>query len=275
MAKNRSIPTLWPIVKWEIRSRRWSMLWWTVGIVAFNSINIFVYPSFRDQASNYDKIFAQMPDALKNMFSDTGEFMSPAGYLSSQIFFMLLPIILSILCIGIGSSLIAREEQSKTIELLLSRPISRGKLLAGKALAALGITGIIGLGSGVMTAVMINIVGFKGITAVSVIATTILTLLLCLLFGAIAFAFTAMGALGRGASIAVASVIAIAGYVISSLDKTITWLQTPAKFFPYHYFKPAQFLEGHYNLKPAACFGAIILALVFVSYLFFRRRDIE
>jgi hypothetical protein len=102
-----------------------------------------------------------------------------------------------------------------------------------------------------------------------------MSLLLALLFGAIAFALTSMGAFGRGASIAVSALIALGGYVVSSLDSTVHWLQGPAKLFPYHYFTPAKFLEGQYNFIPALVFIAIILALVVLSWLFFRRRDIE
>lgn len=268
-------PTTWSVMKWEIRSRRWSALWWTIGIVAFNAINVGVYPSFRDQADQYDKIFSQMPETMRNMFSDTGEFMSPAGYLSGQIFYILLPLLFSILCIGLGASLIAREEQNRTIELLLARPISRGKLLLGKALAGLSVATTVGVLSGVLTAIMIALVGFEGITFVSVVITTMYTMLLCLLFGMIAFALTAVGAMGRGASIAAASLVAVAGYVITSLDKTVEWLRVPAKYFPYHYFKPAEFLQGNYNVRPAICFAAIILGLGVISWFAFRRRDIE
>jgi ABC-2 type transport system permease protein len=274
-AQSEKIPTMWSVIKWEIRSRRWSVLWWTVGIMAFNAINISVYPSFRDQAAQYDQIFSQMPQAMRNMFSDTGEFMSPVGYLSSQIFYMLLPLLLSILCIGLGSSLIAREEQNKTIELLLSRPISRGKLLLGKLLAGFGITLVVGTAAGILTATMVSLVGFDGITFASVVATTMYTMLLCILFGMVAFALTATGTLGRCASIAIASLVAVTGYVITSLDKTVDWLRFPAKLFPYHYFKPAEFLSGNYNLKPAACFAAVIIGLVVASWVAFRRRDIE
>lgn len=209
------------------------------------------------------------------MFSDTGDFLSPIGYLSSQVFYLMLPMLFSFLTISLGSSLIAREEQQKTIELLLARPISRGKLLLGKALAGLSIATIVGLATGLVCVLEVAIIKFEGVSIFGVFMATIISLVLSLLFGVIAFTFTSMGAFGRGASIAIASLFALGGYIISSLDKTVTWLQEPAKVFPYHYFKPAQALGGNSVGYAPLIFIAIILALTFVSWIIFRRRDIE
>lgn len=273
--KPEKIATMWPVIKWEIRSRRWSILWWIIGIAAFVTINLAVYPSFRDQAAELDKTFSQMPQSVRDLFSDTGEFLSPTGYLSSQIFYLMLPMLFSFLTIGLGASLIAREEQRKTIELLLSRPISRGKLLLGKALAGLAVSLVIGLATALICILEVQIIGFEGVSIWGVLAATGLSLLLALLFGAITFTLTSMGAAGRGASIGVAALIAIGSYVISSLDETVKWLQTPAKALPYHYYKPGNILEGIYQPWPIVIFGVIILTLVFVSWIAFRRRDID
>ncbi|MBI2368924.1 MAG: MFS transporter [Deltaproteobacteria bacterium] len=49
----------------------------------------------------------------------------------------MLPLLLSVLTIGLGSRLLAKEESEGTLELLLARPVSRAKLLAAKAMAGL------------------------------------------------------------------------------------------------------------------------------------------
>ena len=266
---------MFSIIKWELRSRRWSILWWIVGIAAFISLNLSVYPSFRDQAAQLNQTFNQMPQSVRDLFSDTGDFLSPSGYLSSQIFYLLLPMMFSFLTVNLGASLIAREEQNGTLELLLSRPISRGKLLAGKALAGLSIALIVATVVGLISMAEVALIKFDGISSLYVFITTLLCMLLALLFGAIAFALTGMGALGRGASIGVAALFGLGGYVVSSLDGTVTWLRTPAKLLPYHYFTPGQVVEGHLSVVPNIIFGAIILGLVGVAWMAFRRRDIE
>ena len=263
------------IIGHELRSRKVALLCWVIGIGAFLSINILVYPSFRDQADQLNRVFATMPEATRDLFSDTGEFMSPVGYLSSQVFYLMLPLLLSFLTIGLGASLIAREERAKTIELLLARPISRGTLLAGKALAGLLATLLVSLAIAVICTVEVALIGFKGVGAWDVFVATLLAMLISLLFGAIAFCLTALGTLGRGSSLAVAALFGLGGYVIGSLDGVVTWLRGIAKIFPYHYYQPAEVLRGNIPWQTIFVFSLIIVLLVCIGYLGFRRRDIE
>lgn len=266
---------LWSIVWWELRSRRWGLVWWVVGIAAFISINILVYPSFRDQADQLNAVFANMPEAARNLFSDTGEFMSPVGYLSSQVFYLMLPLLFSFLTISMGASLIAREERDKTIELLLSRPVSRGTLLFGKALAGLAAALLVGVAVALLCSIEVSLVGFAGISARWVFAATLFALLISVLFGAIAFCLTALSAVGRRASLAVAALFGLSGYIVGSLDGVVTSLQGVTKLFPYHYYQPADVLRGTLPWRVMVVFVAIIVLLALLGWLGFRRRDIE
>src|SRR6266545_1586647 len=118
----------WALIRSELWQRRWALMWWSIAIVAFIVLNLAFYPSFKDQAGELDKALSNMPDSLKALFTDTGDFTSPVGYLSSQIYYLLLPALLTVYSIGIGASLLAKEEQQGTLELLLARPLSRTKL---------------------------------------------------------------------------------------------------------------------------------------------------
>src|SRR5690348_3415998 len=124
-----------PIIKWNLWSRRFSTFWWTVGVSAFMVLNLAFYPTFRDQAAQFNQVLARLPATAKSLFSDTGSFSTPEDFLTGRVFYLLLPMLLSILLIIIGSSLISSEENSGTIELILSRPISRTRLLFAKAIS--------------------------------------------------------------------------------------------------------------------------------------------
>src|SRR3989344_3118875 len=142
-----------PVIRWSLWQRRWSVFWWALGITAFILINMVFYPTFRDQASELEKTFSQLSEGTKALFSDTGEFFSPVGYLSSQIFYLMMPMLLGILAIGAGASLIGKEEREGTIELILSRPVPRGRLLASKAIAGILILLAVGLIGTMATAI--------------------------------------------------------------------------------------------------------------------------
>ncbi len=263
------------IIKGELMQRRWSTLWWIVGIVAFITLTLGVYPTFRNQAAQLDQSLQSIPDSAKALFTDTNDFLSPVGYLSSQVYYLLLPLLFSFLAVSLGSSLIAKEEANRTIELLLARPIARTSLVLGKAAAGAIVLARIGLAIAIFGALEVAIIGFKGVSLWSILLVTLMALIMSTLFGAIAFALTATGGMGRKAAIGLATLAAFASYLVSSLDKTVTWLQWPAKLLPFHYYKPADILNGHFTGWEALGMIAIIAVLIILSCLAFRRRDIN
>lgn len=260
------------ILKWTIWQRRWSILWWSLGVCVFIILNLIFYPSIRDQASQLNQSLERLPDAAKSLFSDTSDFLSPVGYLSSQIFYLMLPMLLGILAIGMGSSLIAKEENDGTIELLLSRPISRGRLLASKAMAGILILFFVGLVALVTTVIISSMVHIEvGLGAIAL--ASFMSMVLALLFGAIAFYMTAIGRKGRLASIGVAALIAFGGYIITSLVGLASWLKWPDKFLPYHYYHPGDILNGRFSWWNLLGMVAVVATLGVLSWLAFRRRD--
>lgn len=260
------------VLRWTIWQRRWSILWWSLGVGLFIFVNLIFYPTVRDQASQLNQSLEQMPDAARSLFTDTADFLSPIGYLSSQIFYLMLPMLLSILAIGMGSSLIAKEENEGTLDLLLSRPISRGRLLASKALAGIIILLVVGLVALITTVIVCAVVNIEvGLGSVALAA--FMSIVMALLFGAIAFYMAAIGRKGRLASVGVASLIAFGGYIITSLVGLASWLSWPAKFLPYHYYHPGDILNGVFSWWNLFVLSLGVAALASLSWIAFRKRD--
>lgn len=259
------------VAKWTLWQRRWSIFWWSLGILAFIALELSVYPSIKDQAAQLNQALANMPSAVKSMFG-TSDLFSPVGYLNSRIFYLMLPLMLSILAIGLGSSLIAREESEGTLELLLSRPISRARLLLAKLASGLIIVTIVWLVATVSILTLTKIVSLP-MSAPRIIFAAVMAYLVALIFGALAFAIASFGRLGRGASISLASMIALSSYIIASLEASVHWLDWPAKLLPYHYYNPTKILNGSQPWLVALAYTLIILGLAFISWLAFRRRD--
>ncbi len=262
------------IIKWTLQQRRWSIFWWCLGVSIFIVLNLVFYPAVKDQASQLNQSLEQLPDAAKSLFSDTSDFLSPVGYLSSQIFYLMLPMLLSILAIGMGSSLIAKEENEGTIELLLSRPVSRGRLLAAKALAGLIILSIVTLISTVTTVILSSVVNIE-VGLGWIVLASVMSMVMALLFGAIAFFMTAIGRKGRLSSVGIATFVAFGGYIITSLVGLASWLEWPAKLLPYHYYHPGDVLNGRFSIPNLVGLLVAVVVLGGLSWLAFRSRDID
>lgn len=260
------------LLKWGFWQRRWFIIWWLVAIFALVFINMIFYPSFRDQAAEFEKTFQQLPESARSLFSDTGDFLSPTGYLSSQIFYFMLPMLLGILAIALGTSLIGKEEREGTIELILSRQISRTKLLVAKAIVGVVIVVVAGVVGVATTAIMAKAVSLAVPTNRIILAGLVSTLL-ALSFGAVAFAITMLGR-ARVASIGISTLYALGGYILVSLAGAATWLKWPSRAFPFYYYRPGAILEGRYEWLNVLFMLAVIGGAAIISWVAFRRRDI-
>ena len=261
------------IIKWTIWQRRWSIMWWSIAVVGFILINLVFYPTFKDQAAELDKSLSQLPESAKALFAGSGDFASPVGYLNSQIFFLMLPMLLTILTIGLGSSIVAKEEREGTVELLLARPVSRNKLLISKSLAAIVILILVSTLAFITTAITVKLVDLI-VPLRYIAAATFSSVILAMCFGAIAFVITILSKTSKTASIGIATFIAFGGYIISSLSTTVDWLKTPSKFFPAYYYKPESILHGNIEWQYLLFPISIIVVSAIVSWWSFNRRDI-
>ncbi len=256
-----------------LKQRRWSILGWSIGIFGLIFINMIFYPSFKDQAADLEKTFANLPEAAVQLFGGSTDFFSPIGFLNSQIFFLMQPMLLSILSISLGSSLVGVEEKDNTIEAILARPISRARFLGAKALSGMGILLIVTLAGALTTLITGRIVGLT-VGVWPIILANIACYLLVLSVGAIAFALAATGK-ARSASLGIGATIALGGYLISSLAGTVSWLKAPSKLFPFHYYQTESILSGISNYKNFMFFIVVIVICAVVSLVSFRRRDLN
>src|SRR5690606_12585407 len=86
---------------------------------------------------------AQLPEAFQSIFGDLSIITKPEGYLEAELFSLTLPLIIVIASVVLSGAVIYKEETSGSIELLLSRPISRTSFLVQKVAALLLHTSVI------------------------------------------------------------------------------------------------------------------------------------
>jgi ABC-2 type transport system permease protein len=261
-----------PILRWTIFLRRLSILFWSVGVFVLTLITLIFYPVFKNQAAQFEKSLQGLHGAAIGLLGGSTDFFSPVGYLNSQLFFLTLPLILGILAIGLGVGLIGSEEKEMTIETLLARPVSRGRVLAAKAVAGILILSLVTFVDWLATVVLCKAVSLT-VPVTDITLAMVACWLLVLSFGAIAFLFSTIGRT-RGVSMGIAVIISLGGYLISSLSGTVKALKIPAFFFPFHYYRPADILRGHFYWGDTLVLLAVIVACGLLSWFSFRRRDI-
>jgi len=265
---------MFAILRNELWQRRWSLLWWCIGVGAFVGLDVWLYVTVKDDAQQLNQALARFPAGIKAFFSDGSDLLSPTGFLSGRIYYLLLPLLLTIFGIGLGTSLIGKEEKQGTLELLLARPVSRTRLLLGKALAALLMLGAIGLVAAITAVLLVHPAGLE-ISRRDVILTTLASVLLSTLFAAIAFLLATLGRPWRSLATGVAALIAFVSYLLASLENIVDQLKWPAKLSPYHYYHPSDLLSGASGRHVILAYTLGIVALGVAAWAGFRRRDVD
>ena len=266
-----------PIIRWELKQRKTAILWWTVSAIAICALILLIYPPLRDQAQQFNKVINQLPQGLRQLKAGaTGkvDVANPIDFLNSQLYYITLPILLIILTVTRGSSLLGRDEQDRTLELLLARPISRGKLLAAKAWSGIMETFVVSAVSTVAVIVLAKAINLDVATP-KLLVVGLYTWLFCLSFGAIAFALTAAGRFTKRSSTGIAVLASFGGYLITSLGGLNHTVGSFAKFTPYHYFAPEKIMRGQGITGLNVYLIGILVACAIMAYTGFRSRDID
>ncbi len=258
-----------------LRDQRWSLMWWGIGLVGLTSITVAFYPTFSEVPASFsEQIFEQMPEALTKMF--VGEFMdltSPEGFLNSQIFFFVVPLMFVIFSVLGGSDAIAGEEGRGTLSLLLTSPMPRWRVVVHKfgamSVATLVLALFLWLGLAIGAVVVDMDVSMLGLAAASVS-----TALLAVAFGAFALALGCITA-ARGLSAGVASAVAIAAYFLNALAPLSEALTPLQKLSPFYYFIGGDPLTNGLNPLHAAVLLGLTAAALGLALFTFERRDLH
>lgn len=256
-----------------LRLTRRSMIWWSIGIVALVALMIAVYPSVRDNPA-MDQILEAYPDLVQAFVSFGGvvDYTSPAGYLGAELFSMMLPLLFIIAAIVAGSKAVAGEEEAGTLDLLLSMPLSRTRVLMEKTAALVIEMTILGLVLFVSLLVGTLAIGMD-ISAGALAAATFDVVALSWLFGALAILLGA--AIGhRAIAGGIAAALAVLAYVVNGLAPLVDALDALRPYSPwYHYADSAALTTGLHPGNVAVLLG-ITVVLVAIAPLLLRRRDI-
>lgn len=259
-----------------IRDRRRAWIWWTVALV-FTALLIVASFGAIEGQEELNRTFEDMPDSLRVLMGIDEDMLltSPAGYLNSQWFANMFPILLSIYGIGAASRLLAGEENAGRLELLLAHPVPRRRVLTDRWWAiTLLLAGLFLLPSLVLAA-LAPAFDVRGISLAGWTAASASTLLLALLHTAVTYGVGAWTG-SRGVAIAAGSALTGGGFLLQSLANISETLRPVRWLTPWQWYYDARpILDGWGPMVlPALGTLALTAAAVAIGAWRFEQRDI-
>lgn len=109
-----------------------TFLIWTISLVLLSVWMISMYSSVAGLGINIEEYAEQFPESFKKAFGlDRLKLSDILGYFGTEVHFMII-LFGSIFAVLLSSSLLSREENEKTVEFLLTRPVSRYQVVTQK-----------------------------------------------------------------------------------------------------------------------------------------------
>ncbi len=262
--RSSSRSTLGPYTRFQFLANWRSTSFWAIGLVIYCGLIVGIYPSVSDAVN-----ISLIPANLRAAFN-IDDFTQLASFLSSELFGVILPLILPFYGIIALSNVVAGAEERGRLDVLLGNPIPRHHLIVGSFV----VVAVYQL----MLVAVVGTVVYTVATALDLELTTRQTMRaafalwpLALAFGALALA---MSSLVRQRSVALGAPAAILFlmYLVNVIGRLAPAVSGIRFGSAYHYYG-SSIVDGVWWSGVAVLLAAAA-SLVAIAVVMFNRRDI-
>ena len=104
-------------------------------VVLYTAFSLLIYSSMQENISKIKEFYYIMPESFQEAFNfHINQWDNVLGfYVTYFVYFV--PIITGCYSIILGTRILSKEEQNKTAEFLLSRPLSRNQIISSKLIS--------------------------------------------------------------------------------------------------------------------------------------------
>lgn len=281
---------MFAIFRRELRAGLKPTVFWALGVFVLVAASFWKYSGLAVASDATSAMTSVMPHIVQVMFGMTLPVNTPQGYFVCICLWVGIAVFLHAALLG--ASTISKEEQGKTADFLLVRPLSRAKVVAAKSLA--GALQIIIVNAAVWVGVLAFFIPMlesdasvaasipAGATALGGnmdIYVGIYLSLLGMLFSQIVFLMLGMlcAVIARKADHAAlyAALMVLATYAIYCGIAESGQVDVLGVFSPFWYFSASRVMADGLSLPYLLISGVVIFAGVLASITLYRHRDIS
>ena len=263
------------VFKYEIKMHLKSIIIWCLNIFAGLVILMAFFPAFGKDAELLEKMYQYYPEELLKAFGMNSSLTlaSALGYFAFC--FAMIQLFLAIQASNYGFSILSVEERELTADYLLSKPVSRFKILSAKFLAAFtaltATNAVTWLGSFVSIELFRGGKEYDAKTLVTLLSTIVLFQLVFLSIGMI----TSVLVRKIRSVLSYSLALALGTYMLNAV-RSIVGGDLLGYFTPFYHFEAVSILDkGKLNIPMASISIAIIVIALGTSAVLYSKRDIH
>ena len=258
------------VLSQTLAQRKRALVGWCLGVATTTVLIGMLWPMMRDMA-DLNALLENYPPELKELFN-VDAMGTPDGFVNAEYFSLLGPLLFLVFGIALGARLPATDEEQGALDVLLSTPLTRVRLLAEQAGAL--VTSVVLLGLVQLLSLGLTSATFDmGIGVGRMAGASLALVLLGAEFGLLALAVGAFTG-RRGWALGVASVLAAASYLFWVATSFLTWLE------PWQWLSPMTHAIGSEPLinglptGSSLAMAAVALGALLAALPVFDRRDL-
>ena len=259
------------IFRYALLRLRGQIIGWGMALAVLALVVASLYDTAVQMRAQIEPLLKSLPPELTGFIGGIDRIFSPAGFLDTR-FFSMLPLILGVFAILIGSGLVVSDEENGTLDLILAHPVRRVDLIVGRWLAfCIALLGILTMAwVGLVVATLVTSIKFS---LISVALPFVSLFGLLIWFGGLALLFSLILPSRRLAA-SLTGLILAASYFITTLARISPCLNGLAKWSPLTYYQGGSALEG---LNTGNFIGLLLVSILFalIGVWLFQRRDIR
>ncbi|MBB1515520.1 ABC transporter permease subunit [Tessaracoccus sp. MC1679] len=257
----------------ELRAYRGSTITWVISLSSILVVFMALYPAFTADVAVTRQVFEQFPAVVMDALNiSLASFFTIFGFFGYLLSFAILAG--SIQAMNLGTGIISKETSGKTADFLLTKPVTRSRVVTAKlgaALALLILTNLVFATVAYAVARVMSEEAFSARTFLVMASTLFLVQLFFLALGAL-FAVT----IPRIKSVVAVSLPTVfAFYIVGVVGDVVAndeaWFLTPFKYFETEHI----IANSSLATAPLIVLSVFVVVTIGLSYLIYVRKDVR
>jgi ABC-2 type transport system permease protein len=257
----------------ELRAYRKSTIIWTCSLAALIILYLAIFPAFLKDVAEAKKLLEGFPEGVRKALGISLEnFFTLLGFYSY--IFLFITLCGAIQAMNLGTSIISKEVRDKTADFLLTKPVSRRRIMTAKLMAALA--------SLVITNVIYLIIaGYAALLVKSEAFSMRIFLMISITLFFVQLIFMALGVLvsvvvPRIKSVLPVSLGTVFGFFILNMFDSLIGEKTLRYITPFKYYDTAYIIKNaSYETSFIITEILFIVLSMTVSYWVYSKKDID